>query len=286
MSDYIIFTDTACDIKTPMLQQWGVRYVSMYFSFEGENRHYGNNDMEITEFYRRMREGGLAKTAAANPADYTEAFEEALREDLDVLYLGLSGALSSSFNAARLAAEELKALYPERRIVLVDTLSASAGEGMLVQLAVQKKQEGAAIEETAAYIEGIKRNVCHWFVVDDLDYLKRGGRISPAVAFAGKLLSIKPILHVTEEGVPINVSKVRGTKAAIQLFADKYAARRIEHGPVYISHADNERAVEMMRMELKSRFGIEVDLVTHIGTVLGAHTGPGALAFYFLDEVR
>lgn len=269
-----------------MLREWGVRYISMSFSFEGENRVYQDRDMDITVFYRKMRQGGLAKTAAANPELYWEAFEEALKEGRDVLYLDLSGALSSSFGAAQSAADELRHLYPERKLLLIDTLSASAGEGMLVYLAVRQKDAGASVEETAAYIEKIKRNVCHWFVVDDLDYLKRGGRISAMVAFTGKLLSFKPILHVNSEGRPIQVGKVRGTKAALSLFADKYATRQMDHGPVFISHADNMAAVEILRAELWERFRIEVDLITHIGTVLGAHTGPGALAFYFLDQER
>lgn len=286
MKDYVIFTDTACDIEASMLLDWGVHFVSMSFSFEGESREYYDRDMEITEFYRKMRAGGMAKTAAANPEAYKLAFEDVLKEGRDILHLGLSAALSSSFSAALCAAEELRQIYTERKIILVDTLSASAGEGMLVYLAVQKKSSGATIEENAAYIESIKRNVCHWFVVDDLDYLKRGGRISQAVAFVGKVLSIKPILHVTEDGKPINVSKVRGTKAAIKFFVDKYASRQMDCGPVFISHADNMAGVEILVGELKSRFGKDVDLITYIGTVLGSHTGPGAIAFYYLGKVR
>lgn len=286
MSDYLIYTDTACDIPPETLEAWGVRYVSMFFSFAGEERQYRNNDMEITRFYQKMREGGVAKSAAAGPDDYRVAFEQAMSEEKDILYLGLSAALSTSFQSARLASEELKKEYPQREIVLVDTLSASAGEGMLVDMAVRKKSEGATLRENAAYIEGIKEHVCHWFVVDDLDYLKRGGRVSPTVAFAGKLLGIKPILHVTKEGVPINVSKVRGIRAAIKLFADKFEHRKMQGGLVYISHADNQQAVELLQAELKSRFNQEVDRITYIGTVLGAHTGPGAMAFYFLDEDR
>ncbi|MBR2719443.1 MAG: DegV family protein [Clostridia bacterium] len=286
MADYVIYTDTACDIDPQMLDAQGVKYVSMYFSFIGEDKLYANNDMDITEFYRRMRAGGMAKSAAANPQDYKAAFEEALAQGKDVLYIGLSGALSSSFGSAVAAAKELQAQYPARTIITVDTLSASAGEGMLVNLAVEKKNAGASIEETAAYIEGIRKHVTHWFVVDDLDYLKRGGRVSPTVAFAGKLMNIKPILHVTEDGVPINIAKVRGSKAALRYFLDKFATRQMDEGPIYISHADNMEAVETLKAELKARFSRDVDLVTHIGTVLGAHTGPGALAFYFWDQKR
>ncbi|MBR3763499.1 MAG: DegV family protein [Clostridia bacterium] len=286
MADYVIYTDTACDIDPQMLDAQGVKYVSMYFSFIGEDKLYANNDMDITEFYRRMRAGGMAKSAAANPQDYKAAFEEALAQGKDVLYIGLSGALSSSFGSAVAAAKELQAQYPARTIITVDTLSASAGEGMLVNLAVEKKNAGASIEETAAYIEGIRKHVTHWFVVDDLDYLKRGGRVSPTVAFAGKLMNIKPILHVTEDGVPINIAKVRGSKAALRYFLDKFATRQMDEGPIYLSHADNMEAVETLIAELKARFSRDVDLVTHIGTVLGAHTGPGALAFYFWDQKR
>ena len=157
MADYVIYTDTACDIDPQMLDAQGVKYVSMYFSFIGEDKLYANNDMDITEFYRRMRAGGMAKSAAANPQDYKAAFEEALAQGKDVLYIGLSGALSSSFGSAVAAAKELQAQYPARTIITVDTLSASAGEGMLVNLAVEKKNAGASLEETAAYIEEIKK---------------------------------------------------------------------------------------------------------------------------------
>jgi len=221
MCDYIIYTDSSCDIQPAILDTRGVRYVSMRFTFVGEDAEYRDEDMEITAFYQRMREGGIAKTSAVNPENYKTAFETALQEGKDVLYIGLSGALSSSFQASQLAAAELKERYPERKIILADSFSDSAGEGMLVYFGVHKKAAGASIEETETYLNGIKLRICHRFTVDDLDYLKRGGRISPAVAFARKLLSIKPILHVTEDEVPINVSRGRARKPQSSCFPTK-----------------------------------------------------------------
>lgn len=288
MSDYVICTDTACDIKAPMLEEWGVRYVGMTFTFDGEQTEYSNNDMDILEFYNKMRAGGVARTAAVNPEGFTAVFEQVLKEGKDVLYLGLSAPLSTTFNAAMIAADDLRQVYPERKIITVDTRSAPAGEGFLVHLAVEKKKEGASIEETAAYIEGLKLKICHWFVVDDLVYLKRGGRVSPAAAFAGALLGIKPILHVNREGNPINIAKVRGKKAALSWILEKYGtlAEDPHGGTVYVSHADSIEDVEKLKAELKAAYGVDIQLTTDIGPVLGAHTGPGALALFFVGKDR
>ena len=288
MSDYVIDTDSACDINPEILVQCGVSYASMFFSFHGEEKEYTDNDMDITAFYNRMRDGGIASTSAINPSGFIEAFKHTLEDGKDILYLGLSGSLSTTYNSARIAADELLSLYPDRKIITVDTLSASAGIGMLVYLAVQKKATGASIEDVAAYIENLKLKICHWFVVDDLTALKRGGRISPTVAFVGSVLSIKPILHVNNDGKPINVSKIRGKKSAMSFLADKYGelAEQPEKGTVYISHADSGEDADRLAMLLKERYGIEVQLITNIGTVLGSHTGPGAIALFFVGKER
>ena len=221
MNNYVIFTDSACDIKPELLKEWGVEFIEMSFRFEGEDKSYYNNQLEIKDFYNKMRNGGIAKTSAVNPEDFSNAFSEILKQGNDILYLGFSSGLSTTFNSARIAAEELKPLYPERNIIAVDTLCASAGQGLILYLTVQKKNEGADIESAAAFAEGIKLNLCHWFTVDDLVYLKRGGRVSPTVAFVGTVLGIKPVLHVDNDGKLINITKARGRKSALATIVEK-----------------------------------------------------------------
>ncbi|MBQ8415761.1 MAG: DegV family protein [Clostridia bacterium] len=288
MRDYIIFADSACDIKPAMLEEWGVRYRSLTLRFEGSEQEYLDGDIPSQEFYNRMRAGEVAKTAAVNTEAFAELFESALQEGKDVLYLGFSTGLSTTYNSARIAAQQLKEKYPEAKILTVDSLAASAGFGLLLYLLVQKKKAGATVEEAAAYAEDRKLNICHWFTVDDLVYLKRGGRISPMAAFAGNLLGIKPVLHVDNEGHLINVSKVRGRKTALSAMADRYGELALdsEGGTVFISHGDCMGDVEMLSGMLKTRYGADVKVVTDVGTVIGAHAGPGVLALFFEGKER
>ena len=188
MSDFILLTDSACDLKPEVLNEWGVKFINLSFHFEGEGKEYSNDEMDIKTFYDRMRKGETAKTSAINPETFSHRFEELLSEGRDILYIGFSSGLSTTFNSARIAADELKAKYPERKIICVDSLCASAGQGMLVYLAAKKRDLGADLDTVAEYIEGIKLNLCHWFTVDDLVYLKRGGRISPTVAIVCGIL--------------------------------------------------------------------------------------------------
>ena len=288
MSNFVIYTDSACDIKADKLCEWGVSFTELTFRFNGDDKEYSNSDMPVSEFYQKMREGGVAKTAAVNSAVFKESFEKALKDGTDVLYIGFSSGLSTTFNSARIAAEELKKEYPDRKILTVDTLAASAGEGMLVYLAVEKKNVGASIEETAEYIESIKLKLCHWFTVDDLVYLKRGGRVSPTVAFVGNMLGIKPVLHVDNEGHLTNVSKVRGRKASLAALADKYGelADKLDSDVVYISNGDCEKDANELAKMLNDRYGAKVSIITDVGTVIGAHAGPGVLALFFVGKER
>ncbi len=288
MSAYVIFTDSASDINPELLNKWGVPFINLTFRFEGDEKEYSNSEMQSKEFYDKMREGKIAKTAAINPDTFAEAFEEILSQGKDILYLGFSSGLSTTYNSGKIAADELLEKYPDRKIITVDTLAASAGEGMLVYLATQKKNSGASIEETAQYIEDIKLKLCHWFTVDDLVYLKRGGRVSPTVAFVGNLLGIKPVLHVDNEGHLINMFKVRGRKAAISALADKLGelAEDKENGVVYISHGDCMGDVELLKDILKDKYGAKVDVVADVGPVIGAHSGPGTLALFFVGKER
>lgn len=287
MSDYIIFTDSACDLAPALLNEWGIGLVQMTFRFVGEEVEYTNAEMPIDRFYEAMHSGASAKTSAVNPDTFASAFTEALQAGNDILYLGFSSGLSTTYHAATLAAEELREQYPERKIVTLDTLCASAGQGLLVALAVQKKNAGATLEENATYVEHLIPKLCHWFTVDNLVYLKRGGRISPAVAFVGSVLGIKPVLHVDEAGHLVSVSKVRGRKAALAALADQYGELAEDpKGIVYISQGDCAADAEVLKQQLVERFDAKVALITDIGPVIGAHAGPGTIALFFVAKER
>ena len=288
MSDYVIFTDSCCDVSPELLAKWGVPYANMTFSFDGEDKEYIGTDISNHDFYDRMRQGAHARTAAINADTFARAFTPILEEGKDILYVAFSSGLSTTVNSAHMAAEELKEQYPDRKIIIVDTLAASAGGGLMVYLAVAKKNEGATIEENAAYIESLVPQHCIWFTVDDLEYLKRGGRVSPLVAFAGGVLGIKPILQMDEEGHLIKVSTARGRKKAIEALAEKYAELSYEekNTPIFISHAEAENDAKQLADILMQRHGAEVTLITEIGPVIGSHAGPGTIALFFIGKHR
>ena len=288
MSDYIVYTDSACDISPEILDQWGVRYLSLTFRFEGDETEYSNSEMPPEPFYAKMRAGEVAKTSAVNVETFKNAFEPELRAGKDILYIGFSSGLSNTVNAAQIATNELLADYPERKLIVVDTLSASAGFGMLLYLTLKRRDEGATIEEAAQFATDTRLHQCHWFTVDDLMYLKRGGRISPAVALVGTMLGIKPVLHMDNEGHLVKVSQARSRKGALKALVDKYTELALEpdSGTVFISHGDCMDDVDRLKEMLKARHGVDVELVTYVGPVIGAHSGPGTLALFFLGKER
>lgn len=288
MSNYVIHTDSASDIKPELLAEWGVSFTSLTFRFEGNDREYTNVEMNADEFYAKMREGGVAKTAAVNTETFRADFESTLKQGKDVLYLGFSSGLSTTYNSARIASLELAEQYPDRKIIVIDTLAASAGQGLLVYLAVEKKNEGADIEANAEYIRATLPKLAHWFTVDDLVYLKRGGRVSPTAAFFGNMLGIKPVMHVDDEGHLIPMAKVRGRKTAVNALAEKYGefAENRGNDVVFISHGDCMKDVEELSSILKNKYGAEVRLVTDVGPVIGAHSGPGTLALFYIGKER
>ena len=288
MNNYVIYTDSACDIAPEILEEWGVRVIPLTFMFQDEDKQYSNYDLSAKDFYGKMREGKVAKTSAINIATFKEQFGKILADDFDLLYIAFSSGLSTTYNSANIAAEELREEYPDRKIITVDTLSASAGMGLLVYLTVQKKNEGASIEQAAQFAYNNRLNLCHWFTVDDLVYLKRGGRISPTVAFVGGLLGIKPIMHMDNDGKLINMFKARGRKAAIQAIADKYGELSItpNKGTVFISHGDCIDDAKALADIVKKTYGVEVKIFADIGPVIGAHSGPGTLALFFLGKER
>lgn len=288
MNQYIIFTDSGCDIPNDILEQWGVRSQELIFRFTDSDVEYTNSSMPSKEFYDHMRAGRIAKTSAVNAETFKEGFEAAIKEGYDVLYLGFSGGLSNTANAGRLAVEELQEMYPDRKLMAVDSLCASAGQGLLLRLAVEKKEEGASLEEVAAYLEETKLNLCHEFTVDDLVYLKRGGRVSPTVALIGTMLSIKPVMHVDDEGHLVKVTQARGRKAALKALVDKYSENALdpENGKIYICQADCMDDAQRVGEMIKARHNNNVDLIVYTGSVIGAHSGPGTLALFYLGKKR
>ena len=283
---YVIYTDSSCDLTPDLLNEWGVKAVSLKFRFEGEDEHC-DGDMTGSEFYAQMREGKVSKTAAANPDEFEETFEKALPRGEDVLYIGFSSGLSNTFNSARIAGEALSEKYLERKIVCVDTLGASAGQAMLVYMAVQKKNEGASIEEAAEYVRENILSLCHWFTVDDLVYLKRGGRISATTAFIGGALQIKPVMHMDNEGHLVSVSKVRGRKASIKALADKYfELSKDSEGMYFISHGDCIDDAKLLESMICEKNGKKCSVTVNVGPVIGSHSGPGTLALFFVGKER
>ena len=242
MSEYVLITDSSADLSQEMVQELGVTVLPLSFTIQGKTyRNYPDNrEMDLPLFYDMLRAGELATTSAVNVAEYTQAVEPILQEGKDVLILAFSSGLSSTYQASVLAAGELREKYPDRKIYTVDTLCASLGQGLLVYLAAQEQRKGKSIEEVRDWAEETKLNLCHQFTVDDLHFLKRGGRISATTAVVGSMLQIKPVLHVDNEGHLINIGKARGRQASLKALVDKMEKTVTEEGrkTVFISHGD------------------------------------------------
>lgn len=290
MLPFAIITDSGCDIAPDVLARWNVRCAYLSFKFTDEDTVYLNNEMPIADFYKAMREGRQAKTSGVNSETFRLMMEEELQAGRDVLYLGLTSGISNTFNAGRLAAEQLREAFPERNIFAVDPLSASAGLGMWLYIAVEMREKGATIEEVAQYIEENRLSMCHWFTVDDLVYLKRGGRVSAAAALVGGVLGIKPVMHVDNDGRLAGVSKVRGRRAALRALAERYAAmaKDKENGLMYISHGDCHADVETLIADVQALTGRTrgADYIADVGPVIGSHSGPGTISIFFLGCER
>lgn len=288
MKDYVIITDSSCDIPPELLSDWGVTCIDLTFHFKDEDHEYTNRDYSKAQFYGMMREGKVIQTSAANIDIFMDRFGKVLAEGKDIFYLGFSSGLSCTVNNARIAVDELRQSYPMNTVRVVDSLCASAGQGLLLYLAVKKKKEGGSLDEIAAYTEDTVKHLCHWFTVDDLVYLKRGGRIDPAAAFVATVLNIKPVLHMDDAGHLINVSKVRGRKSAIRALADKYEelACDPENGVFFISHGDCLQDAQALDSMLFEKYGHHAEVIADIGPVIGAHSGPGTLALFFVGQNR
>ena len=284
---YQIITDTGCDFPMEMYGQQKLGVVPLSVNYKGMSvTEY--SEQWLRELYAGLRSGEVASTSAVNPDGWAQAMEPVLSAGEDLLVLTFSSGLSTTYQSAVIAANELTEKYPDRRVNVVDTLCASLGQGLLVWYACKKRDEGLSLEELTAWVTENRLKLCHWFTVDDLLYLKRGGRVSAATALLGTMLQIKPVLHVDNEGHLINVSKARGRKASIDALAAKMEATALpgENDTVFICHGDCQADADYLAQRLKDRCGVKDVFMYYTGAVIGSHSGPGTLALFYLGTHR
>jgi DegV family protein with EDD domain len=290
MDDFTIVTDSSCDLPASCAEKLGLTVLPLSFTIGGkEYRNYlDGHEFSIHQLYTELRAGHMAKTAAVNADAFTGAIEPLLKKGKDVLTAAFSSGLSGTCSAARVACRELAEKYPERKVFCVDTLAASLGQGMLVYYAALRQKAGKGIAEVRDWLEDNKLKMCHWFTVDDLGFLRRGGRISAATALFGGMLNIKPVMHMDDSGHLAAVGKVRGRRAALNALLDKMAQTAIEpeNQTVFVSHGDAPEDAEYIALEVKRRFGVKNIIINSVGPVIGAHSGPGTIALFFFGTQR
>lgn len=289
MKEYVLFTDSGCDLPVELLKERNIQLIEMECTIDGLSFSLFGGELSIEQFYARMRDGSMPITAQINPAAFEEAFRPYLEKGISVLYLGFSSGLSGTFSSAVIAANEQNKQYPDAKVLVVDTKSASLGQGLLVYEAANKKEEGLTLEELADFVQENCQRYCHYFTVDSLFHLHRGGRVSRATAIMGTMLSIKPILHVDEQGHLINFSKTRGRKAALGALTE---SMKKKFNPklgttVFISHGDCRAEADEVADAVKAAFPeANVKIINFIGPVIGTHSGPGTVALFFKGDNR
>lgn len=290
MSDFVIMTDSSCDLPASLADQMELTVLplSVYIEDRKYTNYLDEREIAFPDFYAKLRTKCPAKTSAVNMNDFLGPMEDILKSGRDLLYIGFSSGLSGTYNAGAAAAEELAEKYPERRVYAVDSLCASLGQGLLIYHAWLEKKNGAGIDEVRDFTEHAKLHLCHWFTIDDLMFLKRGGRVSGATAIVGSMLNIKPVMHVDNDGHLIKVSTARGRKASIKALADEAGKRGInlENQIIFISHGDCADEANYLADIMRSRFHVKDVMVNYVGPVIGAHSGPGTIALFFLGTER
>ena len=287
---YRIVTDSASNLSEEMIDEFGLEILPMTFMVDGiERRSYLKGEKtDLKQFYTMMREGKVITTSLPNLQETEATMRAILDAGEDILYLGFSSALSSAFGSIELLMQRLADEYPERKLRAVETFAASGGQGMLVYLACKKAAEGASLDETGDFVVETRDHLCHWFTVDDLMFLFRGGRVSRTSAWAGTMFNIKPVLHVDAEGALIPMEKVRGRKKSIKALVDHMEKTAIDPASqtVFITHGDCIEDVEVLKREISERLGVTDFVVNYIDPVVGAHSGPGTLALFFLGTEK
>ena len=289
MNDYVILTDNCADLPQSYLDEKGISCAFLSYSMNG--KHYGpENRMDDHEFYEAMRKGSMPTTAQVNPEQVKELMIPFLQKELDILYLAFSSGLSGSCASAEAAAAELREEYPERKIMVVDTLAASLGQGLLVYYACLRKEAGDSLEENARWVEDHRLNLVHLFTVDDLFHLHRGGRVSKTTAIVGSILSIKPVLHVDDEGHLIAIGKVRGRRKSVlelaRLMDEKIGSYKDSCDTIFISHGDCLEDARLLEEKIREKYPLKTVLINYVNPTIGSHSGPGTLALFFLGDHR
>lgn len=284
-----ITVDSTADLPAEYLAENGIPCINLSYILDGVTYGHG---MEITPeaFFRLMREGNMPTTSQINPEEAKAFFEKQIQTNKEILHLAFSSGLSGSYNNTALAAGEVMNEHPDCRIIVIDTLCASMGEGLITYKAVAMRNEGKSLDEVAEYVRSHLNNVIHVFTVDDLNHLYRGGRVSKATAILGTLAGIKPFLHVDEEGRLINIDKIRGRKKSLLALVDYMEKKTADYDGtndiVMISHGDALEDAEFVRDEITRRFGITNIMINSLGPVIGSHTGPGLIALFFMGTAR
>ncbi len=289
MGEYVITTDNNSDLPEDFYREHQVGCTYLSYSIDGQT-HTREDFLPTEEFYARMRSGAMPTTAQVNPEAARELMEPYLQAGKDLLHIAFSSGLSGSYDSCRAAARELSERYPERKIQVIDSLSASLGQGLLVHYAVKMKEEGHSMEEVAQWVEDHRKNLVHLFTVDDLDHLHRGGRVSKATAIVGGMLNIKPVLHVDDDGKLVATGKVRGRKKSLQALVDGMREQIGSYGSrcdtIFISHGDCEADARSVEKKVREIYPIQTVVINHVGATIGAHSGPGTVALFFLGDKR
>lgn len=290
MSKYLIVTDSCCDLPLNIVKDFNLNVIPLKFTINNVSyfNYSDEREMKNKDFYRILREGSMSITSQINSYEFVEQVTPLLNEGYDILYVGFSSALSGTYNSFLIAQEELKELFPERKILAIDSLSASLGQGLLIYSALLKQKEGKSLEEVYDFIESNKLSLVHLFTVDDLNFLKRGGRLSATGAFIGTLLKIKPLMHVSNEGRLVPYSKTVGRKISIKKLVDELADRIVnpEEQVIFISHGDVLEEAKYAGELIKSKVKVKDVVYGNVGPVIGSHSGPGTIAIFFFGTHR
>ncbi len=288
---YRIVSDSSCNLPESMIDEFDIHIFPLTFMVDDVQyqSYLKGHKTNLKQFYTMMREGKMITTSLPNMVEASEALTEILDAGDDILYIGFSSGLSGTYEAISLLMGSLAASYPDRTLRSVDTLAASGGEGLLVYYAAQMRDEGATIDEACAWLEENKLHLAHWFTVDDLMFLFRGGRVSRTSAWAGTMLNIKPVMHVDDEGHLIPLDKVRGRKKSLNALVDhmaQTATEPVKDQIVFITHGDCIEDAEYLAEQVRTRFGVTDIMINYVDPVIGAHSGPGTMALFFLASER